>query len=163
MLRIMSVKATLLLLFCYSPLIGQSLESIGKEKPLVIAGGVSLSQIVYTASGVNDRRDAYIYYASGNVNFPLYGWSVSLSFSFSNQNTTFQRHFNQYSLHPTYKWITAHAGYTSMSYSPYTVNGHVFLGGAVDLAIGSISYVPDSQGILPEENLVVSIGARDAV
>jgi hypothetical protein len=126
MLRIISVKATLLLLFCYSPLIGQSLESIGKEKPLVIAGGVSLSQIVYTASGVNDRRDAYSYYASGNVNFSLYG-------------------------------------YTSMSYFPYTVNGHIFLGGPVDLAIGSISYVPDSQGILPEENLVVSIGARDAV
>ena len=219
MLRTLPVKATLLLVICYSPLIGQNLESIGKEKPLVITGGVSLSQVVYAANGINDRRDPYSYYASGNVNFSLYGWSVPLSFSFSNQNTTFQQPFNQYSIHPTYKWITAHAGYTSMSYSPYTVNGHIFLGGAVDLApegnwkfsalygrflkavepdtvnesaptpafkrmgygfkasygsggdfvdvilfhakddIGSISYVPDSLGILPEENLVVSIGA----
>ncbi len=76
----------------------------------------------------------YTYYASGNVNFSLYGWSVPVSFSLSNQNTSFQQPFNQYSLHPTYKWVTGHFGYVSMSFSPYTVNGHMFLGGGVDLA-----------------------------
>jgi hypothetical protein len=112
----------------------QNLESIGKEKPLKISGGVSLSQIVYGVKGIESRRDPYSYYASGNVNLSLYGWNVPLSFSLSNQNTSFQQPFNQYSLHPTYKWVTGHFGYTSMSYSPYTVAGHIFLGGAVDVA-----------------------------
>jgi hypothetical protein len=210
----------LLFLAVYS-VTGQNLSDIGKVKPVTITGGVSLNQIFYTASGINNRRDPYTYFASGNINFSLYGWSVPLSFSLSNQNTSFQQPFNQYSLHPTYKWVTAHAGYISMSYSPYTVNGHIFLGGAVDLApegnwkfsalygrflkavqpesdtasiitntpafkrmgyglktsyskngsfvdlivfhardeVGSIALLPDSLGILPEENLVVSLGA----
>ncbi|SKC84364.1 porin family protein [Ohtaekwangia koreensis] len=209
-----------LFLLSSSTVVAQNLESIGKETPITITGGVSLNQIFYTANGINNRRDPYTYFASGNVNFSLYGWSVPLSFSLSNQNTSFQQPFNQYSLHPTYKFVTAHAGYISMSYSPYTVNGHIFLGGAVDLApegnwkfsvlygrflkavqpemdtgkivintpsfkrmgygfktsyakdgtsvdlvlfhakddISSISSPPDSLTILPQENLVVSIG-----
>jgi hypothetical protein len=217
-------RVSIFSVFCFtlvSSAFAQNLEEIGKANPIKITGGVSLNQIFYTASGINNRRDPYTYFASGNVNFSLYGWSVPLSFSLSNQNTSFQQPFNQYSLHPTYKWVTAHAGYISMSYSPYTVNGHIFLGGAVDLApegnwkfsalygrflkavqpesdtagiitntpafkrmgyglktsyskngsfvdlivfhardeVGSIALLPDSLGILPEENLVVSLGA----
>jgi len=207
------------ILLCYAStnLVAQNLESIGKENPLSVTGGVSLNQVFYTASGIDARRDPYSYFASGNVNFSLYGWSVPLSFSFSNQNSSFQQPFNQYSVHPTYKWVTGHFGYNSMTFSPYTVNGHIFLGAGVDLApegkwkfsalygrflkavepdtlrnvtpsfkrigygfktsygdgsnlvdlvlfhakddIGSISYVPDSLDILPEENLVASISA----
>jgi hypothetical protein len=126
------------ILFFFSFLIftasAQNLADIGKANPVTVTGGISLNQIFYKASGIENRRDPYTYYASGNVNFSLYGWNVPLSFALSNQNTSFQQPFNQYSVHPTYKWITAHAGYTSMSYSPYTVNGHIFLGGAIDLA-----------------------------
>jgi hypothetical protein len=219
----MRIFYTLSILFTilYVPVAAQNLDAIGKEKPLSITGGISLNQIFYTASGINNRRDPYTYFASGNVNLSLYGWSVPLSFSLSNQNTSFQQPFNQYSLHPTYKWVTAHAGYISMSYSPYTVNGHIFLGGAVDLApegnwkfsalygrflkavqpesdttglitntpsfkrmgygfktsynkdgsfvdlivfhakdeVTSIASLPDSLEILPQENLVISLGA----
>ncbi|HEY9047409.1 MAG TPA: hypothetical protein VIN08_15995 [Ohtaekwangia sp.] len=221
-MRIFYRCGILILLFFFAlGACAQNLESIGKEKPVTITGGLSLNQIFYTASGIQSRRDPYTYYASGNINFSLYGWSVPLSFSVSNQNTSFQQPFNQYSIHPTYKWVTAHIGYTSMSYSPYTVNGHIFLGAAVDLApegnwkfsalygrflravqpesdtagiitntpsfkrmgyglktsytkngnsvdliifhakddITSIPFVPDSLGILPQENLVISIGA----
>jgi hypothetical protein len=202
----------------------QNLEAIGKEKALTVSGGVSLSQIVYAVDGIESRRDPYSYYASGSINFSLYGWNVPLSFSVSNQNTSFQQPFNQYSLHPTYKSITGHFGYNSMSFSPYTVNGHIFLGAGVDVApaqgkfkfsglygrflkavepdtlaenpqtpaferIGygmkatygdgkdfvdvimfhagddmhSIRYVPEDEGILPEENLVMSIGGGKAI
>jgi hypothetical protein len=112
----------------------QNLQTIGKSKPLSVTGGVSLNQIGYAVSGIESRRDPYTYYASGNINFSLYGWSVPLSFGYSNHRSTFQQPFNQYSVHPTYKWVTAHAGYTSMSFSPYTVSGHIFFGGGVDLA-----------------------------
>ena len=123
-----------LLLCSAGSLAAQNLESIGKSKPLTISGGVALSQVFYGASGIPSRRDPYSYFASGNVIFSLYGWNVPVSFSVSNQSSTFQQPFNQYSVHPTYKWVTAHIGYTSTSYSPYSVNGHIFLGAAVDLA-----------------------------
>ncbi|QSE98721.1 porin family protein [Fulvivirga lutea] len=111
----------------------QNLESIGQSKPIEVSGGLSLSNIIYAADGIDQRRDPYTYFASGNVTLSLYGWSVPFSFAFSNQNSSFQQPFNQYGLHPTYKWITGHIGYTSMSFSPYTLNGHLFLGAGVDL------------------------------
>ena len=126
---------SLVLAFCAGiPLAAQNLESIGKEKPLSFSGGLSFNQIVYSSRGIAARRDPYRYIVSGNVNLSLYGWSVPLTFSVSEANTAFYQPFNQYAVHPTWKWITAHAGYTSMSFSPYTVNGHIFLGGAVELA-----------------------------
>jgi hypothetical protein len=206
-----------LCLICSDHLTAQDLASIGKSRPLDVSGGVSVNQIFYAADGIDSRRDPYSFYASGNVNLSLYGWSCPLSFSYSNQQTSFQQPFNQYSLHPTYKWVTGHLGYTSMSYSPYTVNGHIFLGAGIDAApegkwrfsglygrfakavqpdttrenppqtafqrmgygfkasygdganfadvivfrakddISSIDYIPEG-GILPEENLVLSIG-----
>lgn len=111
----------------------QNLELIGKGNPLKITGGVSTNQIFYTASGIDSRRDPYNYFFSGNLNFNLYGWSVPLSFTYSNQNSSFQQPFNQYGLHPQYKWIAGHIGYVSMSFSPYTLSGHLFQGVGIDL------------------------------
>jgi hypothetical protein len=126
------------LIFCSSNIsIAQNLENIGQANPLKITGGVSLSQIVYAVDGIESRRDPYSYFASGNINFDLYGWSVPLTFTLSNQNTSIQQPFNQYGLHPTYKWITGHIGYVSMAFSPYTLNGHIFKGVGVDVEASS--------------------------
>lgn len=114
----------------------QNIESIGTEKPLTVSGGLSVNQIFYAAKGIESRRSPYAYFASGNLNFNLYGWSVPVSFSLSNQGVSYQQPFNQYSIHPTYKWITTHIGYSSMAFSPYTLNGHLFRGMGVDLAPG---------------------------
>ncbi len=137
-----SYKSNIIL---YSILIGfglcfsvkaQNLETIGKENPITINGGLSLNQIFYAVDGIDSRRDPYSYYASGNINFNLYGWSVPLSFTYSNQQGSFQQPFNQYGIHPSYKWITAHLGYSSMNFSPYTLGGHLFLGAGVDATPG---------------------------
>lgn len=115
------------------PLTAQNLASIGKEKPFSFSGSLSFNQIFYSSTGIAARRDPYRYLSSGNISLGLYGLNIPLTFSASNGNTSFTQPFNRYSVHPTWKWITAHAGYTAMSFSPYTVNGHVFLGTAVDL------------------------------
>ncbi|HEX2970287.1 MAG TPA: hypothetical protein VHO46_14405, partial [Bacteroidales bacterium] len=116
---------------------GQDIESIGKEHPLKINGGLSANQIFYDAAGSESRRKQYTYYLAGNLVFNLYGWSVPFSYTYSNQQSSFQQPFNQYGLHPRYKWITAHIGYSSMTFSPYTLNGHQFMGAGVELTPGS--------------------------
>ena len=127
--RVLPILVTL----CFQTMaFSQNLETIGKEKPIKISGGVSLSQIGYAASGISSRRDPYSYFATGNLNVSLYGWNVPLSFSYSNQGVSFLQPFNQFSMHPTYKWITLHAGFTSMNFSPYTLGGHLFSGVGVD-------------------------------
>lgn len=111
---------------------GQDLSQIGKGEAIKVNGGISVSQLFNTSFGEAQRRDPYNYYLNGNLNFSIYGLSVPLTFNFSNQQFGFQQPFNQYGVSPTYKWITLHAGYTKMSFSPYTLSGHLFLGGGVE-------------------------------
>lgn len=118
---------------CAGFVVAQKLDDIGKEKPLAINGSVSMNQLFYGARGIESRRDPYTYFANASLNLSLYGWSIPFNFSLSNQNTSFQQPFNQYSINPSYKFVTAHLGYTSMSFSPYTVNGHIFLGAGLDI------------------------------
>ncbi|MBY0425400.1 MAG: hypothetical protein K2Q22_07180, partial [Cytophagales bacterium] len=117
------------------PVLGQALDQIGKEKnPFKITGGLSASQIVYAQSGLDaNRRSPYNYFLSGNLNLSIWGFSIPVSFTYSNQRTQFQQPFNQFSLSPTYKWAKFYAGYSTMTFSPYTLNGHIFLGGGVQL------------------------------
>jgi len=114
----------------------QNLEAIGQRDQLNVTGGISTNQVYYDAFGSDARRDPYSYFLSGNVNFSMYGWNVPFSYTYSNQNSTFQQPFNQYSLHPYYKWVRAHIGYTSMTFSPYTLSGHLFYGAGVELTPG---------------------------
>lgn len=114
----------------------QNLEAIGQKDQLNVTGGISTNQVYYDAFGSDARRDPYSYFLSGNLNFSMYGWSIPLSYTYSNQNSTFQQPFNQYSLHPYYKWARAHIGYTSMTFSPYTLSGHLFYGAGVELTPG---------------------------
>ena len=120
------------LLVLFSALIGrlsaQNLDQVGQAKPLQLSGGFSANQIFYATHGSEARRDPYTYFLSGDLNLSLYGWSAPVSFTYSNQQASFQQPFNRYSIHPTYKWVTLHGGYTAMSFSPYTLNGHTFLG-----------------------------------
>lgn len=117
----------------YVRLYAQDLEAIGKGDALTVSGGINVNQVAYFANGVESRRDPYNYFLSGNLNLSLYGWSVPVSFSYSNQNASFQQPFNQYGMSPTYKWVTAHLGYRSMTFGKYTLNGHLFLGAGMDL------------------------------
>ncbi len=139
-MKFLATKAnlTVMLTFClFQHTWGQNLESIGKQSPLKVSGGLSVNQLFYDAIGSQSNRSPYTYYLAGNLNFSLYGWSVPFSYTYSNQQSSFQQPFNQYSLNPTYKWITAHIGYVSMTFSPYTLNGHQFLGAGVELSSGS--------------------------
>jgi hypothetical protein len=111
----------------------QNLENIGRGKAFGVSGGINANNIFYHAQGIENRRNPNNYFLSGNLNLSIYDWSIPLSFSYSDQNKSFQQPFNQYGLSPTYKWVTLHAGYRSMMFSNYTVAGHLFLGGGFDI------------------------------
>lgn len=129
LLKIKYYIVFLFIAFTVFELQGQDLSQIGKGEAIKVNGGISVSQLFNSSFGGEQRRDPYNYYLNGNLNFSIYGLSIPLTFNFSNQQFGFQQPFNQYGLSPTYKWITLHAGYTSMSFSPYTLSGHLFLGG----------------------------------
>ncbi|MFD0962905.1 hypothetical protein [Pseudofulvibacter geojedonensis] len=111
-------------------------ESFGKGKALKVSGGISANSVFYNANQ-QTGREAFTYFLQGNLNLSLYQFSMPISYSYSNQgallnyNVPFK--FNRFSLHPKYKWFQGHIGDVTMNFSPYTLNGHLFTGGGVEL------------------------------
>ncbi len=110
-------------------------DMFGKGKPLKLNGGFSASSVV-NAGNATSGRDPFAYYLNGNINLNIYGQiNLPFSFSFTNSGTSYNLPStpNRLSIHPSYKWITGHLGDVSMTFSPYTLGGHMFTGAGVDL------------------------------
>lgn len=111
-------------------------EKIKNTKIFKITGGISASSIFYTGNA-GTGRDPFSYYINGNVNLSIYGINIPASFAFTNRGLsygyTLPRTPNRLSLHPKYKWIQAHIGDVTTTFSPYTLNGLLYRGGGLDL------------------------------
>lgn len=110
-----------------------NIEQVGKSKLINVSGGASASSIFYSGSAT---RDPFNYFLNGNINLNIAGlYNLPFSFSYTNQKLGYGKPvlMNRLSIHPSYKWITAHIGDASMSFSPYTLSGHQFTGFGVDL------------------------------
>ena len=111
-----------------------------KKKAFLFSGGISANQIFYGINGIDSRRSPYTYYLSGNVNASFYGWNFPISFSLSDQELQYQtppmQSYNRLGIAPYYKWIKLYAGYSNMTFSPYTLNGYTFSGVGAELTPG---------------------------
>jgi hypothetical protein len=110
---------------------------MGFKKGIKVTGGVNLSNIFYHTSDTVARRDPYQFILSGTLNLNLFGYDTPFSFTYSNSQRSYTQPFNRLSFTPQYKWIKAYIGYTSMSFSPYTLSGHSFKGAGVELTPGN--------------------------
>src|SRR5690606_872052 len=110
----------------------QQLDQVGKKDGIKVNGGIGMSNNFYYADGINNRLRPYYYVLTGNVNVNMYGFSLPFTFTWSNQNFAYRQPFNIVGVSPTYKKFTFHAGYRNLSFSPYTLSGHSFLGGGVE-------------------------------
>lgn len=124
-----------LALFYYAD--AQDLGSMGFKNGIKATGGINISNIFYHTSDSISRRDPFQYILSGNINLNLFGYVAPFSFTYSNSQRSYTQPFNRLSFTPQYKWIKAYIGYTSMSFSPYTLSGHSFKGGGVELTPGN--------------------------
>ena len=122
---------------CYSQSI--DIANLGKAKPLKVSGAISASGVYYNSNQKNNR-EPFTYFLRGNLNISIYGFAVPITYSFTNQGDNLDYalpfNFNRISLHPKYKWATAHIGNVAMNFSPYTLNSHQFTGGGIDLTPG---------------------------
>jgi hypothetical protein len=114
----------------------QSLDNIGQQKPFTLHGGISLRTMFYQADGIPNRRQPFTYLLSGSPTVSIYGFSIPVSFIYSEQERSFRQPFNQFGLSPSYKWITLHGGYRNVSFSPFTLDGYTMLGAGFELRPG---------------------------
>ena len=135
---LLTITTTTLVAQTSPPRTIEEAKSIFEDRKLRVSGGVSASQIFYGASGIESRRDPYTYFLTGNITFSMFSFSLPLTFSYTNQEFSFSQElpsisFNQYGIQPTWKWIKLYAGYNTLTLSPYTMNGHLFLGGGFEV------------------------------
>lgn len=116
----------------------ERMTKLKKKEWVKINGGVSANTTLFS-SNEQGGQQPFSYQLSGNVNLSfLELLNIPLTFSLNNYGSqfTYPTLPNRLSLHPSYKWIRCHIGDVSMSFSPYTLNGHQFTGAGVELAPG---------------------------
>jgi hypothetical protein len=118
----------------------QDLGQIAKQKPFVINGTVGLGLGTYNVSGIPARQRDFSYIFNGAPTLTIYGVSFPFSIVVSDQQRSYTQPFNQYGISPTYKWATFHAGWQSLEFSPFTLAGHNFLGGGIELNPGKLRF-----------------------
>lgn len=109
-----------------------------KKKPFKISGSISANATQFNSTPKQSRQ-SFTYQLSGSINMSLYELlNIPISFNLNNYGAKFSYPSlpNRLSLHPSYKWIRAHIGDVSMSFSPYTLNGHQFTGAGIELTPG---------------------------
>ena len=140
---------TLILVLIANSLLAQQLDQIGKKGGVKINGGLNVNQVYRSNTSLG--TDPYSMVVSGQLGLSLYGLSAPLSFTWSNSQFTSTQPFNQFTLSPSYKWATLHMGWSSMSFSPYSLSGHSFAGVGVDLSPGEKIKISSMYGRLRKE------------
>jgi hypothetical protein len=135
--RLFASLFMLLLCLVGNKVCSQDLAQIGINKGFKLNGSINNNTVLYHVSGLQSaRRDPFTTYLTGNLNINAFGYSVPFSFSYANKQRSFSQPFNQFSFSPQYKWIKAYIGYSSMSFSNYTLASYLFSGGGVELSPG---------------------------
>lgn len=123
-----------------SILFSQELDNLKGNKPVTFEGTLGANFIGYNASGIDKRMDPFGMVLSGNATLTVYGVAMPFSFRFSDKKMDYAQPFNQFGLSPTYKWITLHGGYRNVKFSDFTMAGHTFLGGGIELNPGKFRF-----------------------
>lgn len=116
----------------------EEVTSLKDKKVFKINGGISANTTIFNSNEMAGRQ-LFTYQLNGNVNLSLMELiKIPLTFSLNNYGSqfTYPTLPNRLSLHPSYKWAQCHIGDVSMSFSPYTLNGHQFTGAGIELTPG---------------------------
>lgn len=121
-------------------LMSQDLERIGESSALTAHGSVALRTVGYTATGIDTRRTPFSWSLNGTITANVYDLALPFSFTLGEQERSYSQPFNRFGVSPKYKWATAHLGYRSLAFSPYTIAGHQFLGAGIELNPGKFRF-----------------------
>ena len=102
----------------------------------MINGSIGVASNWVSSSEVSQQSPTPFYWnAFASVNMKIYGWSIPLSATFADTKFSFSKPklFQRYGMSPTYKWVTLHLGWRSISFSPFILNGQTFLGGGIEI------------------------------
>lgn len=127
----------ILILLKFGSGFSQNFDKLGQDDALKISGGIALNSVLYLQDGKSQSfREPFTWYSSGKLDISLIEFDLPFTFTYSNQGGKYTQPFNRTAFHPSYKWAQAHLGMISANFSKYTLTGHLFLGGCLELKPG---------------------------
>ncbi|HRZ41482.1 MAG TPA: hypothetical protein P5228_02135 [Bacteroidales bacterium] len=120
--------------------VGQQLEGIAGQKPFTLHGNFGVNLLGYSVQGIDDRMPPWNLLLSAQATASVYGVAIPFSFRYSGKKIEYGQPFNQFGLSPQYKWLTLHGGYRTLRFSDFTLAGHSFLGGGVEMNPGKFRF-----------------------
>lgn len=135
-------KTNLILAYLILPIISAvavtvTPDNVDLKKGVTASGGLNFNNTFYNGSDSLIKRDPYIYTLTGNLNVDVAGVALPFNFAYSNTSKSYTQPFNKFQVVPQYKWVKAYVGCTSMNFSQYTLAGHEFRGGGLELTPGN--------------------------
>lgn len=127
-------------IFSAGQLYAQDLSNLKSQRPFEFNGSLHLHTGFYITNNPISRRTPFNWAISGSPTIRFYGISIPFSFTFANQQFSYSQPFQRIGTSPSWKWIKVHAGYRNLNWSQYTLAGHTFLGGGVDLTPGKFRF-----------------------
>jgi hypothetical protein len=122
------------LLLASAPIVhAQDIEQIDLKKPVQLSGNLNFSLESYSVNGIEARRQPLTWTISGAPTLTVLGVQMPFQLLLGNFENRFYQPFNQYGISPRYKWLTVHAGYRNVNFSPYTLAGFRMLGGGFEI------------------------------
>lgn len=111
-----------------------NLEKLTTVKKFTWSGSLGASTTLYRTNALENRSNPLTYNLQGNFRGNLLD-IVELPFSFSINRfqSSFTKPMLQLGVSPRYKWATLHVGHRNLTFNPYTLNGHTFLGAGIEL------------------------------
>ena len=114
--------------------VAQDISQLRKQKPFSWTGSIQSGMDWYEAKGIPPRGSNFAWGIRGNANAAVYGVNLPFSFAIGRQRPEyFAPTFARIGVSPTYKWFKLHAGHRNLHFSDYTLAGHTFLGGGIEL------------------------------
>ncbi|NTV83059.1 MAG: hypothetical protein HGA23_02010 [Bacteroidales bacterium] len=109
------------------------------RKIFTIHGNINLNLVGYYNHGIPSRADPFSAILSASATPKIKNLELPFSLVVTGKDigaSHFAQSFNQIGISPKWKWITLHGGFRNVTFSNFTLPGHTFLGGGVELAPG---------------------------
>ena len=108
--------------FAFTAAQAQDIETIAKSNPLVITGSLGTNNTYRSTSGGMGYGSPLGNSLFANLNFSVYGFSMPLSFYYTNNSTSFSYPQLSFNLTPSYRNWKLYIGRSSMGFNPYMMD-----------------------------------------
>jgi hypothetical protein len=113
-----------------------NLKSYIKKESIFDYTGALTATSIYTGGNKGGNQPPLTWMLGLNTNVSLFKLiNVPFSFSYTNLGGSYKlpQTPNKFAFSPSYKWVSTNIGVVNVSWSPYSLNGHQFIGANVDL------------------------------